>query len=104
MKFISNNNLYELEGIDWKNNLISLYIFNHIKDDAQYVTFEWEGDIKFFRDSNGVGESWIDYETDITLSIVPELSDTNLVLLNLNNEYIIEHIAEELYKLQESEI
>lgn len=92
MKFISQNNTYEFDSIDWKNDLIALYI------DNQYCAFKFDGDVEFFKDGNGAGESWDDFSHDITTELVHELSDDNLVLLNFKEVYIIEWIAEQIYK------
>ena len=54
MKFISSKNTYEFDSINFKDNLIALYI------ESQYIVFGWQGDVEFFKDGNGVGESWID--------------------------------------------
>ena len=92
MKFISSKNTYEFDSINFKDNLIALYI------ESQYCVFRYTGDVEFFKDGNGVGESWIDFSHDITTELVHELSDDNLVLLNFKEVYIIEWIAEQVYK------
>lgn len=92
MKFISQNNTYEFDSIDWKNDLIALYI------DNQYCVFRFDGDVEFFRDGDGAGNTWVDFSHDITVELVHELSDDNLVLLNFKEVYIIEWIAEQVYK------
>lgn len=92
MKFISQNNTYEFDSIDWKNDLIALYI------DNQYTVFRFDGDVEFFRDGDGTGNTWVDFSHDITVELVHELSDDNLVLLNFKEVYIIEWIAEQIYK------
>jgi len=91
MKFISYKNAYEFDSIDFKNDLIALYI------EDQYCIFKYEGDVEFFKDGNGVGDSWIDFSHDITLELVHELSDENITLLNFNEEYAVEWIAEQIY-------
>ena len=50
MKFISNKNTYEFDSISFEDHLIALYI------ESQYVVFEYEGDVDFFKDGNGAGE------------------------------------------------
>ena len=95
MKFISNKNAYEFDSIDFKNDLIALYI------EDQYCIFKYEGDVEFFKDGNGVGESWIDFSHDITTELVHELSDENITLLNFNEEYAVEWIAEQIYLAME---
>lgn len=92
MKFISQNNTYDFDSIDWKNDLIALYI------EDQYCIFKYEGDVEFFKDGNGAGNTWVDFSHDITVELVHELSDDNLVLLNFKEVYIIEWIAEQVYK------
>lgn len=92
MKFISQNNTYEFDSIDWKNDLIALYI------DNQYTVFKFDGDVEFFRDGDGTGVIWVDFSHDITVELVHELSDDNLVLLNFKEVYIIEWITEQIYK------
>ena len=92
MKFISNKNTYEFDSINFKDNLIALYI------EGQYCVFEYEGNVELFKNGNGVGESWDDFSHDITTELVHELSDDNLVLLNFKEVYIIEWIAEQVYK------
>ena len=91
MKFISNKNAYEFDSIDFKNDLIALYI------ESQYCIFRYTGSVEFFKDGNGVGESWIDFSHDITTELVHELSDDNLVLLNFHEDYVVEWIAEQIY-------
>ena len=91
MKFISNKNTYEFDSIDFKNDLIALYIQD------QYCVLEWQGNVGFFKDGNGAGESWIDFSHDITTELVHELSDENITLLNFNEEYVVEWIAEQIY-------
>jgi len=91
MKYISLWNNYEFDSIDWNNNLIALYI------DFQYCVFKWDGNVEFFKDGNGVGESWVDFSHDITTELVHELSDENITLLNFHEEYVVEWIAEQIY-------
>lgn len=91
MKFISQNNTYDFDSIDWKNDLIALYI------DNQYCVLRFDGDVEFFRDGDGTGVIWDDFSHDITVELVHELSDDNLVLLNFKEVYIIEWIAEQVY-------
>lgn len=91
MKFISNKNAYEFDAINFKDRLIALYI------EGQYIVFEWQGDVEFFKDGNGAGESWIDFSHDIITWVVHELSDENITLLNFNEEYVVEWIAEQIY-------
>lgn len=91
MKFISNKNTYEFDSINFKDNLIALYI------ESQYVVLEWQGNVGFFKDGNGAGESWIDFSHDITTWVVHELSDENITLLNFHEEYVVEWIAEQIY-------
>ena len=91
MKFISSKNAYEFDSIDFKNDLIALYI------EDQYVVLEWQGNVEFFKDGNGAGESWDDFSHDITTELVHELSDENITLLNFYEEYVVEWIAEQIY-------
>ena len=91
MKFISSKNTYEFDSINFKDNLIALYIQD------QYVVLEWQGDVEFFKDGNGAGESWIDFSHDINIELVHELSDENVTLLNFHEEYAVEWIAEKIY-------
>ena len=91
MKFISNKNAYEFDSIDFKNDLIALYI------EDQYCIFKYEGDVEFFKDGNGAGESWDDFSHDITTGLVHELSDENIILLNFHEEFVVEWIAEQIY-------
>ena len=91
MKFISSQNTYEFDSISFKDHLIALYIQD------QYVVLEYDGDVEFFKDGNGAGESWIDFSHDITTELVHELSDENITLLNFNEEYVVEWIAEQIY-------
>lgn len=92
MKFISQNNTYEFDSIDFKNDLIALYI------GYQYTVFKFDGDVEFFKEGDGTGNTWVDFSHDITVELVHELSDDNLVLLNFKEVYIIEWIAEQIYK------
>ena len=97
MKFISNKNTYEFDSISFKDNLIALYI------EDQYCVFEYAGDVDFFKDGNGVGESWIDFSHDITLELVHEWSDENITLLDINEDYVVEWIAEQIYLAMEKD-
>lgn len=90
MRFISNKNTYEFDSINFKDNLIALYIQD------QYCVYKWRGDVEFFQDGDGV-ESWIDFSHDITTELVHELSDENITLLNFHEEYVVEWIAEQIY-------
>ena len=91
MKFISNKNTYEFDSISFEDHLIALYIQD------QYVVLEWQGNVDFFKDGNGAGESWDDFSHDITTELVHELSDENITLLNFHEEYVVEWIAEQIY-------
>ena len=91
MKFISSKNTYEFDSINFKDDLIALYIQD------QYCVYKWKGDVEFFKDGNGVGESWIDFSHDITTWLVHELSDENITLLNFHEEYVVEWIVEQIY-------
>ena len=91
MKFISNKNTYEFDSINFKDNLIALYI------EDQYCVFRYAGNVEFFKDGNGVGDSWIDFSHDITWELVHELSDENITLLDINEDYVVEWIAERTY-------
>ena len=97
MKFISNKNTYEFDSINFKDNLIALYI------EDQYCVFEYAGNVEFFKDGNGVGESWIDFSHDITTELVHELSDENITLLDINEDYVVEWIAEQIYLAMEKD-
>ena len=91
MKFISNKNTYEFDSIDFKNDLIALYIQD------QYCVFRYTGNVELFKDGNGPAESWDDFSHDITTELVNELSDENITLLNFHEEYVVEWIAEQIY-------
>ena len=97
MKFISNKNTYEFDSISFKDNLIALYI------EDQLCVFEYAGNVEFFKDGNGVGESWIDFSHDITTELVHELSDENITLLDINEDYVVEWIAEQIYLAMEKD-
>ena len=97
MKFISNKNTYEFDSISFEDHLIALYIQD------QYCVFEYEGDVELFKDGNGVGESWIDFSHDITTELVHELSDENITLLDINEDYVVEWIAEQIYLNKEKD-
>lgn len=97
MKFISNKNTYEFSAISFKDNLIALTI------DSQPCAFHYTGDVVFFKDGNGVGESWIDFSHDITTELVHELSDENITLLDINEDYVVEWIAEQIYLAMEKD-
>ena len=60
MKFISNKNTYEFDSINFKDNLIALYI------EDQYCVLEWQGNAEFFKDGTGAGERCIDFSHDLT--------------------------------------
>ena len=97
MNFISNSNTYEFDSINFKDALIALYI------ESQYCVFRYKGSVDFFKDGNGVGESWIDFSHDITTELVHELSDENITLLNFHEEYLVEWIAEQIYLAMEKD-
>ena len=97
MNFISNSNTYEFDSIDFKDNLIALNI------DSQPCVFHYTGDVVFFKDGNGVGDSWIDFSHDITMELVHEWSDENITLLDINEDYAIEWIAERTYLAMEKD-
>ena len=97
MKFISSKNTYEFDSINFKDNLIALYI------ESQYCVFRYKGSVEFFKDGNGVGESWIDFSHDITTELVHELSDENITLLDINEDYVVEWIAEQIYLAMEKD-
>lgn len=92
-KFISIKNLYSFDEISWKDCLIYLYNERH-----ERLVFKWDGDVEFFIDGDGAGNSWVDFSHDITVELVHELSDDNLVLLNFKEVYIIEWIAKQIYE------
>ena len=97
MKFISNKNTYEFDSISFEDHLIALYIQD------QYCVFEWQGNVELFKDGNGVGESWDDFSHDITTELVHELSDENITLLDINEDYVVEWIAEQIYLAMEKD-
>ena len=97
MKFISSKNTYEFDSINFKDNLIALYI------EDQCVVLEWQGNVEFFKDGNGAGESWDDFSHDITTELVHELSDENITLLDINEGYVVEWIAEQIYLAMEKD-
>ena len=97
MKFISSKNTYEFDSIDFKNDLIALYI------ESQYCVFRYTGNVELFKDGNGVGESWDDFSHDFTIELVHELSDENITLLNFNEDYVVEWIAEQIYLAMEKD-
>ena len=97
MKFISSKNTYEFDSIDFKNDLIALYI------ESQYCVFRYTGNVEFFKDGNGAGESWDDFSHDITTELVHELSDENITLLDINEDYVVEWIAEQIYLAMEKD-
>lgn len=95
MNFISNKNLYEFDSIDWKNNIIALYIQN------QFVCIKWEGSIQIFTDYDDLIGKYCTYKHNLTLTFVYELCDNNLTLLGYDEEYVIEHIAGQMYLFEE---
>lgn len=95
MNFISSKNLDEFDSIDWKNNIIALYI------QGQYVCIKWEGSISFFTDYDDLIGKYCTYKHNLILNLVYELCDDNLVLLNYNDEYVVEHIVEQMYEFEE---
>lgn len=90
MSFISTENEYDLDLLDTQNDMICIWI------NSKYCVFKYKGQVKFFQDGNGVGESWIDYEDDIKLEFVPTLSDVNDV--EYERKWIVELIATEEFK------
>ena len=90
MNFISTENEYNLDLLDIQNDMICIWI------NSNYYVFKYKGQVKFFQDGNGVGESWIDYEDDIELEFVPTLSDVNDV--EYERKWIVELIATEEFK------
>ena len=59
--------------------------------------------VVFFKDGNGVGDSWIDFSHDIILELVHEWSDENITLLDINEDYVVEWIAERTYLAMEKD-
>ena len=97
MKFISNKNTYEFDSISFEDHLIALYIQD------QYCVFEYAGDVEFFKDGNGAGERWDDFSHDITTELVHELIDENITLLDINEDYVVEWITEQIYLAMEKD-
>ncbi len=95
MNFISNNNTYEFDSIDWKNDIIALYI------QEQYVCIRWEGSIFFFIDHDDLFGKYTTYNHRLTFTIIHELCDDNLVLLGYDEDYVVEHIARQMYLFEE---
>lgn len=89
--FISCTNKVEFDSIDFNNNLIATYI------DNQYVVHKWTGDVEFFNDTDDLFGDVVGYNHTLNISIVYDLSDLNLVLLNYKDEEIIEHIVQAIH-------
>lgn len=89
--FISCTNKVEFDSIDFNNNLIATYI------DDQYVVHKWTGDVVFFNDIDDLFGNVVGYNHTLNISIVYELSDPNLVLLNYKEDDIVEHIVQAIH-------
>lgn len=89
--FISCTNKVEFDSIDFNNNLIATYI------DDQYVVHKWTGDVVFFNDFDDLFKDVVGYNHTLNISIVCELSDPNLVLLNYKEDDIVEHIVQAIH-------
>lgn len=95
--FISeDNNSITLDYVDLKNDLVAVY------SNEDYCVFKFKGSLSFFKDGIGCEVSWVDYEHNIELELVPVLSEiedwNNLVY---NEENIIEFIADKMFKEKE---
>lgn len=91
MSFISPDNRYTLDFVDYKNDLLA--VWNEL---GQHLTFKFKGWFRFFKDGNGVGETWTDYDHCVSLEHVPVLSDSSI----FNHNFIIELLANKEFKKQ----
>lgn len=96
MNIVSNDNQYQLDYLDAQNDMLAVWV---AKD--AYMVFKYKGTQRFFKDGNGVGEVWDDYEHSIMVEPVPILSD----LAVYNEQHVIELIvAEEFNNLQQENL
>lgn len=94
--FISEDNSLTLGYVDLKNDMVAVYI------NEDYCIFKFKGDVRFFKDGIGCEFSWVDYEHNIELELVPVLSEiADLNNLVYNEESIIEFIADKMFKEKE---
>ena len=56
--------------------------------------FSWNGNADFFKDSNGVGDCWVDFNHNIEVVCV------NRYPTEYDEQHVIEHIAQELYNAE----
>lgn len=80
------------------DNLITLQL-----TPEKRATWQYNGFMRFFNDGNGVGETWVDYEHDLQLVLVPVLSD-KVDLVTLDNDAVIEHIAQVEFEFKKNQM
>lgn len=97
MNFVSYDNLYILDAVDWKNEYISLFMKDAYGEEV-FVVYSFVGKLYFYDACNEEDREEVMYGHDIELAIVNTLSDPNLTLHNVNEEWIIEILATEDYK------
>lgn len=93
MNFKSEDNPYVLDYVDHTTNMVMLWV------GGEHATFKFKGHIRFFNDSNGVGDSWVDYEHDIKLELQTLLSDP---IIRYDKELVVQLLATEEFKTQYS--
>lgn len=93
LDFVSDGNPYKLDYLDAQNDMLAVWVSNEA-----YMVFKYKGTQRFFKDGNGVGEVWNDFEHNIVLEPVPTLSDFS----EYNEQHVIELIvAKEFNNLRE---
>lgn len=94
MNFKSEENPYVLDCVDHSTDTVTLWL-----DGDEHAAFKFKGHIRFFNDSNGVGDSWVDYEHDIKLELQTLLSDP---IIRYDKELVVQLLATEEFKTQYS--
>lgn len=87
INFISLDNKYELEVIDFDTNEAVIVI------DGKLVELTWNGFVNFHRDSDGVGREWVDYDHSVELTVVAVDEEPAPQGFLFNEEWVIEYIA-----------
>lgn len=85
INFLSLNNNLKVYEVDFQHNYISF-------ENGEFMNcFFWKGDVSFFTDGNGVGESWVGLNHDIEVVCINEEP------AEYDEQHVIEHILQELY-------
>ena len=88
INLLSLDNDLKVYEVDFQHNYISFEVGNSMN------CFTWKGIVIFIKDSNGIGDSWIDFESDI------EVVCMNEEKTEYDEQHVIEHVAQELYNAE----